>query len=194
MQENGSVNHETMTKYLPVFLILLIVSCGQDKVREKTITKASKRSGWKIFDKPSYSIEYPASWELKEDQGLGLEFLALSDLESNDDNFRENVNVVIQNLVGQNIDLDEYTTLSEKQVKTMLKNAVFIESKRIKKDTIEYRKLIYEGNQLNYHLQFEQYYFIKNNKAYVVTYTAEKNKFSSFKSTGEKILNSFKLK
>ncbi len=43
-------------------------------------------------------------------------------------------------------------------------------------------------------LQFEQYYLIENNKAYVLTFICETSEFSNFKKIGEDILNSFSIK
>ena len=125
---------------------------------------------------------------------MGTSFIVLSALESKDDQFRENVNLLIQDLKGQDIDLEKYTAISEHQIKTMVTNASLIESKTIKKDNGEFHKIIYSGDQGIHHLKFEQYYFIRDNKAYVLTFTAELSKFTTFEKIGETILNSFKLK
>jgi len=76
----------------------------------------------------------------------------------------------------------------------MVTNSNLIESKRIKTDSDEFQKIIYTGDQGIFHLKYEQYYWVINDKAYVLTFTSEQDKFSDFKERGEKILNSFKLK
>ena len=67
-------------------------------------------------------------------------------------------------------------------------------SQNEKSDNFEYHKIIYGMSQGIFKLWMEQYYFIKNEKAYVLTFTAEADKFNDYKITGEKILNSFLLK
>ena len=76
----------------------------------------------------------------------------------------------------------------------MITNSALIESKRIKNGNDEYHKIIYSGDQGIFHLQFEQYYWVINEKAFVLTFTSEKAKFADYKTIGEEILNSFILK
>ncbi|HWY11050.1 MAG TPA: PsbP-related protein [Bacteroidia bacterium] len=171
-----------MTKLFTFLLFLPIVVCGQ-----------TANNDWKTLDKPNYSIQYPATWELNQSGQMGTSFILFSVLESAQDKFRENITLLIQDLTGKNIDLNKFTEISESQIKTLATNAHLIESKRIKKDT-EYHKIIYTADQGIFHLEFEQYYWVINDKAYILTFTSEHTKFENFKVTGEKILNSFKLK
>jgi hypothetical protein len=76
----------------------------------------------------------------------------------------------------------------------LLTNSDLIESKRIKKSNAEFHKLIYTGDQGVFHLKFEQYYWVIDSKAYVLTFTSEEEKFATYSETGEKILNSFSIK
>lgn len=149
---------------------------------------------WKSFAENNYSIQYPTTWELNNSKQMGTSFILFSPLTSEKDRFRENVNLLIQDLKGQNLDLDKYTEISEEQVKTMLTDGKIIESKRMTSGTSTYQKIIYTGTQGVYKLEFEQYYWVEKDKAYILTLTCEENQFAAFKLTGEKILNSFKLK
>jgi len=146
---------------------------------------------WKTFKGENFTIDYPVQWELNENNRTGASFVLLSPLESAQDLFKENVNLLIQDLSGKNINLTKYVEISEDQVKTMLPNATLIESKRMKTGSQEYHRMIYTGDQGANHLKFEQYFWVINNKAYVLTLTCEQNKFANYKETGEKILNSF---
>ncbi len=148
----------------------------------------------KVLDEPAYTIQYPSTWQLDQSGQLGTTFILFSLIESEQDAFRENVNLLIQDLAGKNIDLDQYAEISEEQIKTMITNSKLIESKREKKNSSEYHKIIFSGDQSALHLMFEQYYWVINEKAYALTFTTEQNKFESLKETGEKILNSFMLK
>jgi hypothetical protein len=57
-----------------------------------------------------------------------------------------------------------------------------------------YHKIIYTGKQGVLLLQFEQYYKIVGNKAYVLTFTTEQFKFDDFKAVGETIMGSLWIK
>jgi len=75
----------------------------------------------------------------------------------------------------------------------MITNGKLLESKRLSKNGSEFQKVIYTGEEGIYKLKFEQYYLIKNDKAYVITLTCELDQFEAYKTIGEKILNSFQL-
>jgi hypothetical protein len=93
-----------------------------------------------------------------------------------------------------NIDLGKYVEISEGQIKTMITSGVIVESKRQKSGDYDFQKILFTGKQGIFDLKFEQYYFVDKQKAYVLTLTCEINEFDQYKETGEKILNSFKLK
>jgi len=180
---------------LESFLLFTIAACAQTASKQKSETvKASTINDWKTLDHPNYFIQYPQNWELNSSGQMGTSFILFSASEAQGDKFRENVNLLIQNLPDKSIDLDKYTEISEEQIKIMITNSAINESKRIKNENVEYQRVIYTGDQGVFHLKFEQFYFITNDKAYVLTFTTEKDKFESLKETGEKILNSFRLK
>lgn len=169
------------TILLAFSFILTLISHGQNK-------------DWHTFNKDNYSIEYPSNWELNESKRMGTIFILFSPSTSNKDQFRENINLIIQDLSDDNIDLKRYTEISENQIRTDIKNGKIIESKYMKDQDLEYHKIIYTGNQENRDLKFEQYYWVFEKKAYVLTLTCELSEFDNYKLTGEKILNSFKLR
>lgn len=184
-----------MTKILTSILLLSIVSYGQTTTKQESGNNQPQTiNDWKTLDQSNYSIQYPSTWELDQSGQMGTSFILFSPLESDKDKFKENVNLLIQDVSGQNIDLNKYTEISEGQIKTMITNSALIESKRMKNDRGEYHKIIYSGDQGKFHLKFEQYYWVINDKAFVLTFTSEQGKFADFLEIGEKILNSFILK
>jgi len=175
-------------------LLLTLISCGQSTVKkENKEAKIQRIEGWELLKAEDYSIQYPKEWELNESGQMGTSFILFSALENDEDQFRENMNLIVQDLQGRSVDLDAFTEISEEQVKSMMTNCTLYESKRIKKGSQEYHKLIYSADQGAFSLKFEQLYWIENDKAYILTLTCEQSKFSSFKEVGEKILNSFSL-
>ena len=154
---------------------------------------AQTNTNWKTITQSNYSVQYPSNWELDQSGKMGAIFFMLAPVESPADNFKENVNLMIQDLTGMNIDLDKFTQISIDQIKTQAVKGKLIESKRMKNKTREYQKVIYTSDQNGFHLKYEQLYYVKNNKAYFLTLTCEQTKFDAYKAEGEKILNSFKL-
>ena len=50
------------------------------------------------------------------------------------------------------------------------------------------------GDQEPFSLQFVQYYWVRDKKAIVLTFTSEQSAFLKYKEIGELILNSFAFK
>jgi hypothetical protein len=184
-----------MTKILIAFFLFALAACGQSNTKNESANYNNKQvAGWKTFRGTNYSIQYPPKWELNQSGQMGTSFILFSPLESDKDQFRENVNLLIQDLTGQNINLDRFVEISEEQVKTMMSNSTLFESKRIKNADQEFHKMAYSGDQGVFRLKFEQYFWVIKQKAYILTLTCEENRFSDYKGIGENILNSFLLK
>jgi hypothetical protein len=166
-----------------VFLLINAISFGQ-----------IKENNWKTIDENTYSVQYPENWELNTDKSMGTSFILFTQQTSTDDKFRENVNLIIQNLEGYNLNLDDFVTISEEQINKMVTNGKIIKSKRLFKNNSEFQKVIFTGDQGLFQLKFAQYYFIKDEKAYVLTFTSEQEQFENYKLISEKILASFILK
>jgi hypothetical protein len=58
---------------------------------------------------------------------------------------------------------------------------------------MEFQKLIYTGKQGSNNLRYEQFFWLENNNAYVLTFTCEKAEYSYYKEIVGEILNSFEL-
>jgi hypothetical protein len=183
-------------KLIPgIFLLTFILSCGQPHSQKEVNDKVQETSlDWKTLHEDNYSIQYPATWELDQSKQFNTTFILYSPIDTGKANFRSNINLIIQDLTGKNIDLNKYTEISEGQIKTMVTNPIIEESKRISGGPVEYQKIIYSGDQGIYHLKYEQHYLIVNEKAYILTLTTEQNKFADAKAIGEKILNGFEIK
>ena len=185
---------EIMNKVFIAFLFLFITMVAHGQNKQSDSTSSLKSTEWKTLDVATYSILYPSTWELNQSGQMGTAFIILSPQETSQDQFRENVNLIIQDISAYNIDFDEYVRISEDQLKKVITNSTIIESKRIKIGQIEYHRLIHTGDQGIFHLKFEQHLWIKNKKAYVLTLTCEQDRFADYKEIGDKILNSFTLK
>lgn len=146
---------------------------------------------WKLLNGNGYSIHYPNGWCVDNSLSMGLSFVIYSQPPATNNRFRENVNLMVQNLAGQNMNMDSFVQKSQEQIKTMLKNESILESERIRVNGKEYHKIHYKGNSRGYDLEFLQYYRIQNNKAYILTLTCEATEFRKFVKTAERMMASF---
>ncbi|MEM8523171.1 MAG: leucine-rich repeat domain-containing protein [Bacteroidota bacterium] len=146
------------------------------------------------YESDEFVIDYPSNWILDDSGLMNSKLFLFSPLESAEDQFRENVNIMSQDISAYNIDLDMYVKISENEIKTLATNSKILESKRLKKEDREYHKIIYQADQGIFTVQFEQYYLISSNNVIIVTLTCEKEQFQTYQALGEQILNSFEWK
>jgi len=149
--------------------------------------------GWADYKSKAFQISYPIKWAIDTSKKQGAEVFLFSPLEDSLDRFRENINVIVQNLEGLGIDLKKYTSISEQQIREMSAEAKIFSSKDSANQRGTFHKIIYSAPANGYKLKFEQYYFVKNAKAYIITFSSELDKFEQYEATAEQILASFKL-
>ena len=173
-----------MKKYLYfIILVLSLNSFGQ-----------IKETSWKTINDNTYSIQYPDNWELNTEKSMGTSFILFTEQTSSEDKFRENINLIIQNLEGYNLNLDDYVAISEEQISKMVTNGIIIDSKRLNTNNTEFQKIIFTGKQGLFQLKFVQYYFVKDEKAYVLTFTCEEIQYEKYSLISDQILESFLFK
>lgn len=124
---------------------------------------------------------------------MGTDLVLMSPLTSKLDLFSENINVMIQDLSNEKLDLDQFVSLSENQIKTNFVNAQLLKSERLQRNDEEYHHFIYTGDQGVYHLQFEQYCWVINKQAYILTFTSEQSEYKNTAKTALQIMNSFQF-
>ncbi|MCB0438606.1 MAG: hypothetical protein KDD20_07695 [Mangrovimonas sp.] len=162
------------TKLTFILLLITAYGFGQD--------------GFVEYKKEGYSIKYPKDWRLDTSGQMNTLFILFSPNTEND-TFNENINFIIQDLTGQNMDLESYTKLSEDQIKTMVPNGKWIESKR----NGNHQEVVWSGFVANNNLKFKQFFYVKDDKAYILTFTALETTFDDYINIGSEILNSFQL-
>lgn len=188
--------------FIVLVLFMLINACGNKPGAEQESQKVSKEvvkiiraeNGWKYRDTLEYSIQYPEGWEFKTTGGMGIEFIVLSTAENKTDSFRENINLTVEELPQIDATLANYAAVTEEHIKTFIKNVRIVDSETVGDGADEYHKLVYEGKQGKKDLTYEQYIRVKENKAYVLTFTSKRNEYENYKSIAEKIMCSFRIK
>lgn len=151
------------------------------------------QAGKVTYAKKDYQLQYPTTWRLDTTGIMGAELFVFSPLTDTTDKFSENVNLLIQDLRGQHIDLKAYKKISDDQFAQMQDGKVE-ESAIIKTGAKEYFRATYAMTQQNIQLKVTSICYIKNEKAYLVTYTALASTYEQYKKFGEEILHSFSFK
>jgi eukaryotic-like serine/threonine-protein kinase len=151
-------------------------------------------AGFSEYSNTTYGFKmyYPTDWD-KKDNYSGTAFMALSQLENDQDMFAENVNIVTEDLPSSDISIEEYKDASLEQIQQGIENYNMAELNKTTFAGKDAYKVIYTGTSEGYNFKWMQVFAINGSTAYVFTYTADPNGFSKFLPIVEQMLNSFKF-
>ncbi len=148
---------------------------------------------WKAYSQVDYVVEYPSNWDLDTSGTMGTKFIVLSPQEGVEDNFRESVNLVAQNLGGAAPSYEELAMMSKQQLTNMMSDVNFISSEPVKLGEVDAYELVYTAKQGMYDLKFNQTFLIDDGILYVLTFTSDVNKYDVYIIPANKIVETFKL-
>ena len=173
-----------MKKILPILYLFIINSCISQNTYQK-------------YNSTDYSIEYDTNWIYKTAQNNFIQFFTKKENEK--DFFQENFNIIIQDLKGQNITLDNYSDLTIKQISDTFDKDVILGFRGVKTKRTKGKEVIYTipfkiPNGKQKILKLRQQWYIKNEKAYLLTYTADINSYTKYLKIVDNMFNSFELK
>ena len=142
------------------------------------------------YDNADYGIKLdcPEDWSIREDsdfQKSGVVFI--SPQENANDDFQEKVKISIEKLT-KTLSLNEYTDEAVREIEAS--NTVIEQPKNITFANREGRQVIYQGED---GIKRIEVWTVRDKKAYVATYTAEKKKFDKFAKQANKIIESFAI-
>ena len=158
-----------------IWAVLLLVSCGKN-----TLSYTSEEKG--------YRIDYNADWEKKE---IDISIVFTSPKESEEDAFQEAVSVVVQDLSVMPMTLEELTGHMEDYLKKA--DATLEKSEPRTLGGSSGHSLVVTGKQGELELRMMQVYTVTNGKAYIVSYTAEADKYDKYLPDAESMIESFKM-
>jgi eukaryotic-like serine/threonine-protein kinase len=138
-----------------------------------------------------FTIAYPKHWE-KREGALGSSVLILSPTEEPSDDFRENVNVLVQT-VPEETSLGEYTRLSLDEAPKVIMGFDLLDDGPAMLSGAPAHQVHYRGEQGAFRLEWKQVYALKNGKAFILTYTAERDQYEAGLPTAEAMFASFRL-
>ncbi len=156
------------------------------------LTAFSIPTGWLEYTDANYNfkMKYPATWSTGAEQGM-LIFKTAKD--GAEDKFQENVNVIIQDLSAQPMTLNEFTKLSLDQYGDMGETVQIITVEDTKLAGSPTKKAVVKMNYYGMPLKLKQLWFIKDNKAYLLTYTALETTYNAFEDKATQLIMSFEF-
>jgi hypothetical protein len=182
-----------MKRIAIVITVIAFASCGQlDHKNPKRNNIV--HSGWSTCShNDNYSVQYPPLWQVKPNF-MGTDFVIYAAMDSTNPKFAENVNVITVDLKDTGYKLDKYTEAAIQHLTNTVTNLNMIYNNPLKDSVGNYQKLVFSGDQGLFHLMFEQQYRIIGKTAYILTLTAQKEKWNTEQQIGEQILSTFTIK
>jgi len=172
---------------LPYLIFAFVLSCSPKEKKATARNAPTIPTEWLYMDDEQYSIRYPQSWELRNGGAEDIQFWLLSKPSSSVDTFRENVNLVIEELL-ENMTLDQYTRYAENNIKHKY---TIIDKKKFSIKGQVYYHFILKGKD---GILLKQHYLVKGKRAYILTFTYEPAENATIHEDGDKVMTSFSLK
>ncbi|MBD2355600.1 serine/threonine protein kinase [Tolypothrix sp. FACHB-123] len=151
---------------------------------------------YSIYDNPTHSIqiEYPLSWKVRQiGDPLTGDLVKFWSLPTNSSKkFAVEVNINVENVKAA-ISLEEYTNLSVNDITQFFTDAIILDSHFTTLSNLPAHQVIYSGKEEGYNVKRMAIWTLKNNKAYIITYTAEESQYDQYLQTAQKMIESLKI-
>ena len=181
---------------LLVLLCALSLSAGANAqtTDNKTSTPITTTPAWARLTDSTYTLRFPPTWTADQSGVLGSRFFLFAPLDSND-TFRENFNLIINDMSAYPKTTLEYMADgARQQVERMITGVSVQEFRIVHQDGGKYYVFEYSGKQGAIDLHWRQVYVLSNGRFYVLTFTAEEREYARYLPLAERIFASFTLK
>ncbi|MBI3033878.1 LpqN/LpqT family lipoprotein [Candidatus Woesearchaeota archaeon] len=175
---------------------VLIAGCSQSQINPAQNSNAAQNPGEQGFlthEDTDYKVKisYPSSWELAS-SGQSI-FAMQSPKERADDSFQENINLVMNDLSGQEMDVDSYAKLATDNLAQSIQGFALEESGSTSLAGMPARRIVFTGNVGGRALKFMQVFTIKDGLSYVLTFSSERDAFAENLGLVQKMVDSFEI-
>ena len=141
-----------------------------------------------------FALKYPAAWSFAETQG-GAAAIFYSPKENALDIFKENVNIVIQDISQNPMTLEKYTETAITQMNDVFgTNMEILVSTQISIDNRPAHQFIFIGKGPDGNLQYQCRWTLVGTTAYQITYTAIASGYERHLAGAERIMGSFRIR
>ena len=140
-----------------------------------------------------FKIKYPEKWEKQESQNPFTPDVVvfISPKRNSADAYQEKITVSIETL-EKPMSLDEYNNWSLNQIKTLTDVKILEENAKTVANKSGYA-VVFDAKEEAKNMKKMQAWTLINNKAYVLTYTAENSEYSEYIKTAETMMNSLEI-
>ncbi|MBW4625035.1 MAG: protein kinase [Brasilonema octagenarum HA4186-MV1] len=158
------------------------------------IFKPSKSEKFLPYEDSNFGIKikYPQSWERQDINNAitGEVVTFLSPKQSDADKFQEKLTISVEAFSGT---LEEFNDSIINENNKNISKAKNIQSNDSSLANKPGKRLVFTGNNGENSLQNLQIFTLKGGKAYIITYTAEKDNYDEFIETAETMMKSFEI-
>lgn len=190
-------------------IILAGAGCGDTQTTDSRSPNSTSRgnsndsaikamSGFSIYENSSFGfqIQYPQDWSKEE--GTNNTIVTFKSPQGQNDKFIENVNILTEDVSqAKGITLEDYEQAAVKIIResSELKDFKQVESKAMTLSGVPGKAAAYTSMYVPNGLKLytRQYFTIKNNMVYIITYTASQDNPSAFMDQVQKMVDSFKI-
>lgn len=184
-----------MRKNLSFLLCLLSLSAfGADNKRKtSSIPPKSGNSAVYVDKDKGFSIALPSGWQQDKDI-MGTAVMALSKADGTNDGFRENINVVVENLQGP-LASKAYFEASQNAIKKVFQGFKLEQTGKTKISGRELYWSIFSHQTQTPQLRAKvlQYVTVNGQKAFIITCSASSKDFDQYRKTFENSAKTFKV-
>jgi hypothetical protein len=178
------------------FLMAIGLSVAVNAQKPVTaMTDTTANTSWARLTDTTYTLRFPNTWTVDQSGLMGSRFFLFSPLDSLNDTFRENFNLIVNDMAAYpDITLEYIADGARAQVESIINEAKMLEFRIVHNDDFKYYLLEYSGKQGKFDLHWKQRFMLFDHRFYVLTFTAEAHQFDQYLPTAERIFDSFSLK
>jgi hypothetical protein len=183
---------ETISKFLGYAIAGLMLLGFAGQANAKTVPTTKNAPAERIFDKDkTFSLSIPRTWEVKKDV-MGASVVGISPQETAKDTFRENVNVVLENLTEQLVPKSYYDA-NQAVLKKLFTDFKKKSEGVTKIDNRDFYWSVFTHRMGTVQAEVYQFMSVKDKRGYVITCSSTPAKFDKYKGQFEEIAKTFRF-
>lgn len=133
----------------------------------------------------------PTDWVIDTSGNYGAPLFLFSPLQDSTPDFRENINLMVQDLSAYDFNIRQFMDLSTSQIKKVITDVIIYKSHIVQSEDIPYYIMEYSGTQGVNKIYWSQRVYLKDKTAYVITAVSLDSKKDLYDATIAQILSSF---
>jgi eukaryotic-like serine/threonine-protein kinase len=188
-------HHQTKSKWLKAGISLGITTAAIATIL--LFIFIPRHNNLEIYNNTVYgiSIKYPQNWEKTgtPDRITGNLVKFMSPKENDADTYTENLNLIVQDLPESRRELEQFNTFYLDEIKQYHQDSQIIAQNKKLLANQPANQVIYTLTQEGINLKRLQIWTIKNNKAYIITYTADVDKYAKYLPKIQTMIDSFAI-